>query len=150
MRWFTERSPSHNGEPEVRQAAPERPVVDIVGECEAFLSGGYAEWLAARGETLPTWALLNALAHSAPDRLGHAGEVALSMHPSAGASDWEDNFRELRAGLADLGEIDPALLHYLQITVLVPLELDIVRALVPPTLEVALSRAREAIGTAWG
>ena len=37
---------------------------DVAAECEAFLSGSYVEYLERRGQRIPEWAWLNAVAHA--------------------------------------------------------------------------------------
>ena len=47
-----------------RRAPKEPELSDGIGdECEAWLSGEWAEYLAAHGEEVPPWAWLNRVAH---------------------------------------------------------------------------------------
>ena len=41
----------------------------LSGETEAFLEGRIVEHLAAASRTVPTWAVLNKLAHASPEEL---------------------------------------------------------------------------------
>src|SRR5580658_6359799 len=50
-----------------RRGGQDRPLIAaasrMVGDAEAFLAGGYEEYLRRHGEYVPTWARLNAFAH---------------------------------------------------------------------------------------
>ncbi|MHB1504096.1 MAG: hypothetical protein ACYCTL_08110 [Acidimicrobiales bacterium] len=102
----------------------------LVAECEAFLSGGYAECLEDLGLAVPGWAWTNLLAHGTEDDIRRAGSLVGSSRPTA-ASKW----REARSYLA--GEVTGLLdagccgLRELQGSVLVPLELRLASGMVP-------------------
>lgn len=95
---------------------------DLAGEAEAFLSGRYAEYVAARGGEVPSWALLNSFAHGGPEVLGPppGTRATVTQHARQG---WAAAARSLRDDLVELVGDDPGLLEGLQQAVLVPLEL---------------------------
>ena len=147
MRWFLARG----AVPYDQLDAPSMHVRDddLVGETEAFMRGEFADMLARRGEDVPTWAIINALAHSSPERMATAGDAALGIRGAA-VSTWRRIFRDLRADLAALGAVDPLALQYLQVYVLEPLEAAAAsqELAVPPSAWAALMRARAAIEAA--
>ncbi|MBF6557850.1 MAG: hypothetical protein IVW52_17180 [Acidimicrobiales bacterium] len=55
------------------------PGEELVGECEAFLQGRFADLLASRGELVAPWAWLNRIAHAEPEQLE---ALAGQAHPS--------------------------------------------------------------------
>lgn len=106
-----------------RRREPEEPVrrAGVGEECDAFLAGEWAEYLAACGEPVPAWAWLNRVAH------GRVGELrALTRAPGWGYAPL-DEWDRLRACVADtlFQRSRPASTDVagLQRSVLVPLEL---------------------------
>lgn len=131
MRWLTGRLGSrrrhrrradteHEGVEESADAVFDG---DVVSDCEAFLLGGYAEFLEARSEPVPVWAWTNVLAHGRREDLERAAAGA-----RVGWS-WTRRWRVARTVAA--GELldrvaSGASLADMQREVLVPLELELV------------------------
>jgi hypothetical protein len=96
----------------------------LTGETEAFLEGRIVEHLVAAGRVVPTWAVLNKLAHASPTELadlaergGIPGNTPLSREPAYRAAQ-----RSLACRLLARGAV-PEEITRIQQTVLVPLEL---------------------------
>jgi len=90
-------------------------------ECEAYLRGEWAEYLAARGEAVPRWAWLN--------RVAHAPEPALRLprRSPAWSAQHDDGWTEFRFSVTELllkqAKATGRPVDELQATVLVPIEL---------------------------
>ena len=108
-----------------KRASPDTEL-GVADECEAFISGSYAEFLAERGGDVPTWAVLNVLAHTDLDRLRTRAESGLVAELDQ-RQGWVTASRLLRRELVELVGEDEGLLANLQRTVLIPLELQLAR-----------------------
>ena len=97
----------------------------LVGECEAFLSGHYAQYLDGENLGVPDWAWLNVLAHGTPDdiRALASGEPAWAI--SSDTSVWHDALSFLAQELTDQATRQGRALAGLQRSTLVPLELEL-------------------------
>lgn len=98
---------------------PEALAAELVADCEAFLSGRYAEAVVARGLPVPVWAWTNLLAHGAEADLR---AVSASLG-SPGAGPWEAARARLAGELlaasgpdSPLGELQRAVLAPLQLS----------------------------------
>lgn len=76
---------------------PERKALEaeLVAEREAFLTGGYAERLSARGAAVPVWAWTNLLAHGSETDL----RTTVDSHGGAGTEAWHTARARLAAEL---------------------------------------------------
>ncbi|MGH9258762.1 MAG: hypothetical protein ACRD08_02520 [Acidimicrobiales bacterium] len=99
----------------------------LTGETEAFLEGRIVEHLVAAGRVVPTWAVLNKLAHASPTELadlaetdGIPGTTTLPREPAYRAAQ-----RSLACRLLACGAV-PEEITRIQQTVLVPLELRLI------------------------
>lgn len=96
---------------------------ELVSDCEAFLTGRYAERLEAQDVVVPVWAWTNLLAHGSEAQLRAAASEAV---PAAGdvAASWRSARAVLCAELlATSGSAAGCPLGELQGSVLAPLEL---------------------------
>lgn len=121
MRWFGR--PGGNGP---HSAAGSRLIVDA----EAFLAGDFAGHLRSQDEIVPAWARLNNLAHGDLQSLRQARRAFVPT--SSAALDWTETTwrnaeRVLANELLEFVENDPEVLSRVQRTVLVPLELELMR-----------------------
>jgi hypothetical protein len=96
----------------------------LTGETEAFLEGRIVEHLLAAGRVVPTWAVLNKVAHASPTELadlvetgGIPGNTPLPREPAYRAAQ-----RRLACRLLACGAV-PDEITRIQQAVLVPLEL---------------------------
>ena len=120
----------HGGSGEEDSRPPEahpRWEAALSGETEAFLEGRIVEHLTAAGRMVPTWAVLNKLAHGSPGEIadltqtdGHLGNA-----PEAGEPAWCAAQRSLAACLLARGAA-PDDITQVQQRVLVPLELRLI------------------------
>lgn len=99
----------------------------VADEVESFLGGRYVDSLVAAGRTVPSWAVLNRLAHADHEELVRlvAGQEA------AGASGrrrhaWADQERFLAAHLLVTEGTTPEFLARAQQAALVPVELSLI------------------------
>lgn len=93
---------------------------ELVADCEAFLTGRYAERVVERGGTVPVWAWTNLLAH------GRETDLRSEIAKTDGQN--SDRWRAARAYLATElldGARRGRSLADVQRTVLVPLELEL-------------------------
>jgi hypothetical protein len=108
-------------DPEVELAPPEPPAPPSIGdECDAYVTGRYAEYAAAHGWPVPVWAWINALAHADDARVRRVEAEGL---PGVAAEDplWQGSMRRLaRATRAEARRRWG--LPYVQAAVLRPLE----------------------------
>ena len=98
---------------------------ELVLECEAFLSGQYAQCLRDSDRGVPAWAWLNVLAHGSDGQLGGLASANPGHEPApTPATAWPSAMallaREILNRVAQGGET----LAELQRLALVPLELD--------------------------
>jgi hypothetical protein len=120
----------------------------LAGETEAFLEGRIVEHLVAAGRPVPTWAVLNKLAHASPTELadlvetdGIPGNTPQPREPVCRAAQ-----RSLACRLLAGGAL-PDEITRIQQTVLVPLELWLIERseLETVTLRQAVSAASDAL-----
>jgi len=103
----------------------------LVDEAEAYLSGTYEENLRYHRDSVPGWVRLNVLAHGDLERLHQVrrsstnGDLVGSFRPTEGG--WEQAQRILAAELLDAVGADSMVLSRVQLGVLVPLELRLMR-----------------------
>jgi hypothetical protein len=123
VRWFRQRR--DNGQ--LVSAASSRLIDDI----EAFLSGDYASHLRRRSAAVPGWARLNTFAHGDLQSVRLVGRPVCATKPARFASwpeeTWKTAQRLLANELLDIIHNDSARLSLVQETVLVPLELQLMR-----------------------
>ena len=120
MRWSRRRQESGT-EPEQRAQRPRVvPQVNVGDECEAFVNGRYVAWLGERGRAVPAWAWLNLVAH------GDAAELAALATGSDESvpPEWRRT----------LGRLAARATSEAQHAVLVPLELQLIKAGLSPDL----------------
>jgi hypothetical protein len=96
---------------------------ELVHDCEAFLTGKYAQHLASTHRIVPPWAWLNTIAHGSVDEvltLG-SGDSQSELRFAVGLWDQAEAYlaREL------MHQCDRQTLSQLQHSVLVPLELEL-------------------------
>jgi hypothetical protein len=104
---------------------PVLPSDSVADEIEAFLQGDLAEWLETSAAAVPSWALLNRLAHADRDELDHLNERELGS-ADAGSVTGSHRWRAGQLLLADYllaTTSSPEELDRVQREVLVPLEL---------------------------
>jgi len=97
----------------------------LVAECEAFLSGHYAQFLDGSNLRVPDWAWLNVLAHGSQDdiRALAIGEPAWRI--SSETSVWHEALSFLAQELISQATRQGRALAVLQRSTLVPLELEL-------------------------
>jgi hypothetical protein len=107
-----------------RRSRAEGPAVpDLAAECEAFLSGGYTEYLEDRGAPIPAWAWTNLLAHATEQEI--RGKLSASGPRARAAARWRHACAYVAGEAIDLAE-QRGSLSELQATVLMPLELELI------------------------
>ena len=94
---------------------------ELVTECEAYLSGRYAEYLGEAKRPVPVWAWLNVLAHGSEEDV--AALAAGEPHPSI--SLWHQALAFLAQELMNQAARRGRRLADLQRSTLVPLELEL-------------------------
>lgn len=105
-----------------------QPADDIGAECEAFLHGSYAEYLASHGQDIPSWAWLNPLAHGTKGQITALADGTSAWHESvAGGTAWYQAMAFLAIETLELAESTGRPLEELQNSILAPLELDLAR-----------------------
>ncbi len=105
-----------------RDVANPRAIGD---ECEAFLRGLWVDYLVENRALVPPAARLNRLAHGTPQEIRTIGR---GERPERDQCTWNDTVRYLALELDDSANGDDATIAELQRTVLVPLELDLIRS----------------------
>jgi hypothetical protein len=115
-----------------RRSIPDR-ADDLVRECEALLGGDYLTFLDHQDRWTPSWALVNALAHSGPQELarwaaGDVPEELAGMDPAAG---WRRLVVFLAEEILSRASAAGVTLDELQRSTLIPLELDLLRGARP-------------------
>jgi hypothetical protein len=93
---------------------------ELIGECESFLNGCFAEHLLAEGAVVPTWAWMNLLAHGTTEDLA-APPVRLTDLPRS-LDPWVQARAYLAAELLDVVDARTPLVT-VQRDTLIPLEL---------------------------
>ena len=124
-------APRPGREAEAELAASPGHGEDVGEECEAFLSGRFADLLGSKHEPVEPWAQLNKVAHAQPEdlkalaaRTGPWYRVGtrLGGHRSRR---WQRAVSEIAADLLKLSGGSPRALRRLQVDALVPLELEL-------------------------
>lgn len=119
-RWRHRAAEDRGAVPESPEQRNRRSTFD--NEFDAYLGGAYAEWLAARGDAVPSWAWVNPIAHGTVEQLQGLSSTKAPADLRGDASLWEVLTGFLaNEVLARVG--DDAQLAALQHDVLVPLEL---------------------------
>lgn len=99
-----------------------READELIGDCEAFLAGRFAEHLEDRGDWVPMWAWTNLLAHATEEDLRTEVETATTVPCSPGG--WRQARAYLAGELLDVADrYGP--LERLQADALAPLELEL-------------------------
>jgi len=98
---------------------------EFVAECEAFLSGHYAQWLAEENRPVPVWAWLNVVAHGSDDDLTSLATGEPPGQHAQGASVWQQALAFLAQELISQATRRNCSLADLQRSTLVPLELEL-------------------------
>jgi len=98
---------------------------EFVAECEAFLSGHYAQCLAEENRPVPVWAWLNVLAHGSDDDITALTTGEPPSQRSQSASVWQQALAFLAQELTSQATRRNCSLAELQRSTLVPLELEL-------------------------
>ncbi|HEX5996326.1 MAG TPA: hypothetical protein VFY84_14390 [Jiangellales bacterium] len=130
------------GDPYRRSRAPETAGPTLAGECTAFLSGDYLDYIRECGALgrIPrsAWMILNTVAHGSPERVRQL--AALSLPIRGDQTTWHQCRSQIAAALVDKCRDSDADLARLQIDALVPLELALIDEVdVTPQLLIQLS-----------
>jgi hypothetical protein len=98
----------------------------LVAECEAYLSGRFAELVASRGDPVPPWAWLNQVAHAEPeDVVALARSGTRPGRLGQGPQDWRVAVGRIAAEVVGRAGTSPAGIRSLQVQVLLPVELSL-------------------------
>lgn len=100
-----------------------RAAAELVGDCEAFLAGSYAERAERQGREVPTWAWLNLLAHGTEDEVRAECWLRGPKHLDQ-AQRWREARSYLAAEVLSLSESHGPLAE-IQRRVLVPVEQEL-------------------------
>jgi hypothetical protein len=114
----------HRGNRSGTQAGSKASEPELIGECEAFLSGRLSHHFAQHHQAVPGWAWLNVLAHG-----GEGQIVALvddDRRSSPGERAWRQALVYSAAEVTASAQATGASLDEIQRAVLVPLELDLI------------------------
>jgi hypothetical protein len=116
------------GDPLRRSQAPETVGPTVAGECAAFLSGDYLdyirEWGALGRIPRSAWMILNPVAHGSPERVRQL--AALSLPARRHQITWHQCRSRIAAALVGRCRDSDADLARLQADALVPLELALI------------------------
>lgn len=128
------------GDPLRRSQAPETVGPTVAGECAAFLSGDYLDYIRECGALgrIPrsAWMILNPVAHGSPERVRQLAALSLPE----GRLTWHQCRSQIAAALVDRCRDSDADLARLQGDALVPLELALIDEVeVTPQLLIQLS-----------
>ncbi|MBO0727642.1 MAG: hypothetical protein J2P57_00200 [Acidimicrobiaceae bacterium] len=88
----------------------------VTAECEAYLSGKYADWLSNHGQPVPGWAWINGLAH------GSADDVTATAAADAGGEGPDQLIAEIACKVRSATEGTGVSVAALQHHTLIPLE----------------------------
>lgn len=115
---------------------------DLTSEAESLLCGDYVEFLHRNGRWTPSWAWVNALAHSDRTELARwaTGDVPDELAGDPPASEWRRLLGFLADDILTQADAGGASLSELQRSALVPLELELLRGVerpAPSTVRVA-------------
>lgn len=122
--------------------AAETGVPTVAGECAAFLSGDYLDYIRESGALgqIPrsAWMMLNPVAHGSPERVRQLARMSLPLRHQR--MTWHQARSRVAASLVSRCEHDDAELARLQRDALVPLELALIDEVnVTPQMLVQLS-----------
>lgn len=122
--------------------AQETGVPTVAGECAAFLSGDYLDYIlesGALGQIPPAaWMVLNPVAHGSPERVRQLARMSLPLRHQR--MSWHQARSRVAAALVSRFDDDDAELARLQRDALVPLELALIDEVdVTPQMLVQLS-----------
>lgn len=98
---------------------------ELVAECEAFLSGHMAQYLASKNRPIVAWAWLNALAHGSEDDVKACAAEVTRPRTSPNAEVWQEALSFLAYEVAKHSATRGCTIEYLQRSTLLPLELEI-------------------------
>jgi hypothetical protein len=119
---------------------------ELVAECEAFVSGHYAQYLGREGRSVAPWAWVNVLAHGGPDEIDALIRGEPGWRAGSDTTVWHEALAFLAQELVGQSIRQNLSLAELQRLTLVPLALELARRPIPsldPTAFVA--RVRSAI-----
>jgi hypothetical protein len=130
------------GDPLRRSQAPETVGPTVAGECAAYLSGDYLDYIRECGALgrIPrsAWMILNPVAHGSPERVRKL--AALSLPARRNQMTWHQCRSRIAAALVDRCRDSDADLTRLQGDALVPLELALIDEVdVTPQMLIQLS-----------
>lgn len=126
---------------------------EIAEECEAFLSGSFADFQGSRRQPVEAWAWVNRVAHAEPEEL-RALASRSTMWRDGGlrrggfrTRRWRRAVSDMARDLLSLAEGKPRIIKRLQGRALVPLELELAARgnRYPVTPEVLVAKARGAL-----
>ncbi|MDA8035017.1 MAG: hypothetical protein M0T71_12740 [Actinomycetota bacterium] len=98
----------------------------VTGDCEAYLAGTFAERAARERSSVPAWALLNSVAHGDLEQI-RAAAAGRGPRLAALPLGWAHASRQLAGEVAAYVGDDEARLSALQLSVLIPYELELIR-----------------------
>lgn len=130
------------GDPHRRSPAAETAGPTVTGECAAFLSGDYLDYIRECGALgrIPrsAWMILNPVAHGSPERVRQL--AALALPTNRHQMTWHECRSRIAAALVGKCRDDDAELTRLQRDALVPLELALIDEVeVTPQMLIQLS-----------
>lgn len=99
----------------------------LVRESEAFLAGSYLEQAARQGAAVPAWALLNTVAHGDLVHLKTVARTGAGPLRWSLPIGWSRASRELAREVTDLVGDDEEMLATVQLSVLIPFELEFIK-----------------------
>ena len=126
------RSEGEDGPEEEPASAASIAAGVLADEAEAFLSGRLVEYYLEQGRTVPAWAWLNAVAHRSDAQLaamvlaGRPERVPLEL------GRWYDARLTLAVVVLDIARYSREDLNELQHDALIPLEIELADASIPP------------------
>lgn len=139
--------------PREGEVAPSASGNEIAEECEAFLSGSFADLQGSRHQPVEAWAWVNRVAHAEPEELR-----VLASRPAmwrGGAlrkggfrtRRWRRAVSDMASDLLSIAEGKPRMIKRLQGRALVPLELELAARgkRYPVTPELLVAKARGAL-----
>lgn len=119
-----------------REDPVESSASELALECEALLAGRYADHLRRQGRWAPAWAWVNVLAHATEEELAVAaagGDRDQAPEPP-GAHEWRKALTFLADDVLCYVEARGITLRQLQLSTLIPLELELMGRGDGPTL----------------
>ena len=135
MKWRRRRDEEDDGDeqhPTEGASAASIAARVLADEAEAFLSGRLVEYYLERGQAVPAWAWLNAIAHRTDAQLaamvlaGRPERVPLEL------GRWYDARLTLAVVVLDIARYSREEVSELQHDALIPLEIELAGASIPP------------------